>query len=252
MLFVNDFGFDWRYLLFMQNLCSPPGFFGESWSLSIEEWFYVAVPLLGFMYNALRNLLRSPVSGAGLVFQVAFFLIVFFNLLRWLYPGNRMENAVFYRLDSIAYGLVAACISVKEKQLANNRALVYAGLGLICWCSGILFLSAPESGILKRLYYPLSGTGTALLVLGLYYYRFRKTFPVITRISRISYSLYLVHLSLVMIPLSWWTWQLPLAARVLVWLASLLIVFTLASLSYRYVETYFLRLRDHVAGKAAK
>jgi peptidoglycan/LPS O-acetylase OafA/YrhL len=35
-----------RYLSFTQYLASPPpAFFGESWSLAIEEWFYLLVPI---------------------------------------------------------------------------------------------------------------------------------------------------------------------------------------------------------------
>lgn len=39
----------WKFLFFFQNFTvRPPSFFGESWSLSIEEWFYFLVPLLLF------------------------------------------------------------------------------------------------------------------------------------------------------------------------------------------------------------
>jgi len=50
-----------RYVIFTQNLAWPmPAFFVESWSLSVEEWFYVILPLL--VWVALRAGLR--VTGA--------------------------------------------------------------------------------------------------------------------------------------------------------------------------------------------
>ena len=41
---------DWfRFFFFTQNLFAfRPSFFAEAWSLSIEEWFYLSVPLLLF------------------------------------------------------------------------------------------------------------------------------------------------------------------------------------------------------------
>jgi peptidoglycan/LPS O-acetylase OafA/YrhL len=38
----------WYYLLFLQNYAGMTGF-GPSWSLSVEEHFYLALPLLGFV-----------------------------------------------------------------------------------------------------------------------------------------------------------------------------------------------------------
>jgi peptidoglycan/LPS O-acetylase OafA/YrhL len=39
----------WKYLLFSQNLINERNeFFAESWSLSIEEWFYLTIPVILF------------------------------------------------------------------------------------------------------------------------------------------------------------------------------------------------------------
>ena len=41
---------DWRGLLFLQNINSPPeGFFRESWSLAVEEWFYLVFPFIWWL-----------------------------------------------------------------------------------------------------------------------------------------------------------------------------------------------------------
>ena len=39
------------YLIFVQNLYFPasPNFFLESWSLSVEEWFYISIPLVFYL-----------------------------------------------------------------------------------------------------------------------------------------------------------------------------------------------------------
>ncbi len=47
----NNLPDDWyRFFFFTQNFLGHyrPGFFAEAWSLSIEEWFYLTVPLILF------------------------------------------------------------------------------------------------------------------------------------------------------------------------------------------------------------
>src|SRR5262249_44605461 len=36
----------WEFVFFLQTLTQFPTFFMESWSLAIEEWFYLATPIL--------------------------------------------------------------------------------------------------------------------------------------------------------------------------------------------------------------
>src|SRR5690606_36478664 len=48
-LLKEGFRFDWSYLVFLQNFTTPnSGFFSVSWSLAVEEWFYLFVPLVYF------------------------------------------------------------------------------------------------------------------------------------------------------------------------------------------------------------
>ena len=44
----EDFSqFNWKFFFFLQNFTKPfTGFFWESWSLSIEEWFYLLFPII--------------------------------------------------------------------------------------------------------------------------------------------------------------------------------------------------------------
>jgi peptidoglycan/LPS O-acetylase OafA/YrhL len=84
----------WRYFVFLQNLTDDPKFFGVSWSLAIEEWFYVLLPLL-------LLLLRVRYLHAVLL------LIAAGVLARVLLPVD-FRASVAGRLDAIAYGCLAA------------------------------------------------------------------------------------------------------------------------------------------------
>ncbi|MBK9045677.1 MAG: acyltransferase [Bacteroidetes bacterium] len=54
----EDFSqFNWKFLFFLQNFSQPfVGFFWESWSLSIEEWFYIFFPvILGIVFLIMKQ-----------------------------------------------------------------------------------------------------------------------------------------------------------------------------------------------------
>ena len=60
----------WKYFLFVQNFNSPhPPFFGEAWSLSIAEWFYLLLPVLLIAgAKLLKWRVRKTLMSGALVF----------------------------------------------------------------------------------------------------------------------------------------------------------------------------------------
>lgn len=54
-LFIKDFNIEvYKYYIFSQNLFYPmPNFFPESWSLAVEEWFYLIMPVIIFLFLVL-------------------------------------------------------------------------------------------------------------------------------------------------------------------------------------------------------
>lgn len=125
----------WPYLVFGQNLAWPmtDSFFGVSWSLTIEEWFYVGFPLM-FALLAAVGIRRR-------VLAVAVGCVVGCLLLRHLlyHPGVDwdafMRKAVVLRLDAIAFGVLAA-IAMEKVRLAGWRPWALAGAGI----AGMAFL----------------------------------------------------------------------------------------------------------------
>ena len=108
--------FNYQFLLFLQNFAHPfQGFFWESWSLSIEEWFYLLFPLflLG-MYKLFYTQSKKT------VFLATLSLFIFVpTLLRIMVAPNiatptkfeldiNFLHLVIYRLDSIALGVLGA------------------------------------------------------------------------------------------------------------------------------------------------
>ena len=103
----------WQYFLFVQNFSmSHLGHFGPnaltpSWSLAIEEQFYLIAPLIVFFLR--RNILLI----------VSLYLIVFSIFFRINSDNWYMEYTHFLsRVDSLSIGLIIAILSQNSNELA--------------------------------------------------------------------------------------------------------------------------------------
>lgn len=200
--------FSWKFLLFLQNFQEGFGFFFlESWSLSVEEWFYLTFPIL---LTVLILLFKNRIISFEKTFLISVltFLIIPF-LLRWFIAldynynpydfGVHVNKVVIFRLDCIAFGLLAAYLKNfhSEKWLQNKNGAFW--LGLIISYLIIYADWTPRTFETRVLKYTLEAIGCVLL---LPKFDSIKTGPKwlvkpITHISLISYSMYLINLSLV-------------------------------------------------------
>jgi peptidoglycan/LPS O-acetylase OafA/YrhL len=101
----------WRYLIFMQNFAwEQPDFFTISWSLAIEEWFYLILPVILLFTNKFlvkdkkRNFFVTTVSVILIITLVRCFYVLLLNP-EWDVAVRRI---VIFRLDSMMYGVFAA------------------------------------------------------------------------------------------------------------------------------------------------
>lgn len=253
---IYPVSFDARYLLFLHNFTTPPpAFFGESSTLSIEEWFYFTVPLLIYAVLFLAKQLKKPfLSGAQAYIIGAVALIIFSVLIRGQYmnTGRFIAVTVIFRMDAIAYGLLMAYYSRRIVQMTNPKAAAVIAAGTVLWCIAAIIKLKYSYGFAEQCYYLFSGIGTALVVLGFCYFSFRMQPRVIPYISKISYSIYLVHLTGIIFPLLYSFPRKGGTDRWLMLLLALVLTFLLASLTYYFIERPFLRLRALWFPKKAK
>ncbi len=200
--------FNWRFLLFLQNFSKPfYDFFWESWSLSIEEWFYLLFPiLLGVMYyfkkylniSKKRLFLYSILTFLLIPFLLRLFIASRFEVDQfWL--GVRIYKVVIYRLDGIALGLLAAFIKYWHPTFWHKSRNYSFVIGLVL--SYVILYSTwlPNDFSSKVLKIMFQSIGCFLL---LPKFDSIKSAPriitkVVTHISLISYSMYLINLALV-------------------------------------------------------
>ncbi len=108
----------WRYYTFTQNILSPhPGFFGEAWSLSVEEWFYLFIPIPLYLATKIKKINRQTIIliwiSAVIVSCTTFRLYraYHFDSSDFTVWDLGLRKQVFTRMDSLMYGVLGAYIS---------------------------------------------------------------------------------------------------------------------------------------------
>lgn len=245
----------WKYYLFVQNFFeTQPPFFSESWSLSVEEWFYLLVPT--FIFSSLY-LFKSTVKKTFLGVIIFVILVVTCYRLHAFQQvdiesfkeGSRFLMQVSTRLDSIMYGVLAVYVShyypVLWNRLSSMPLAIFAVVSLYylklrfdyefyAWVptfkSLAVFLMLPYLSNWKQFKSPFSTW--------------------ITNISLISYSMYLINLNVVIHVLIKYAMNDNLLKRhqvesdwvfeySLFWVLTIGISFLL----YKFIEVPFMNLR---------
>lgn len=253
-----------HYFLFLQNFAWPhPHFFPEAWSLSVEEWFYLIFPLILF---GVMNLLKTPLHKS--IFWVAISFIILSVAFRWYrfeamdFSSNMiwdrwLRKQVLTRMDSLMFGVIGAYFSLYFTEIWTRYKKLCLPFGII-----ILFANKyamhfrRDLGLDLNLYYCVFyfssiAIGTLLLLPYLSELKAGKgrVYKGSTIISLISYSMYLIHFTLVqrfalpatfkLIPIES-EFTRSLLTYLLYW------VFTIVGslLLYKYFEVPMMRLRQ--------
>lgn len=151
---VNHQSIPHRYYVFMQNFSGTAlGFVGVSWSLSIEEWFYLLVPAVLFICLKVfgGRIERKKIffivtfSIALLSFALRFYTVLKFNPT-WDF-GVRKQ--IFLRLDAIMFGVILAGIrkyynNIYEKITETKLPAIFSLVGF--FVIGFVYIGVLGSG----------------------------------------------------------------------------------------------------------
>ncbi|NUY80592.1 acyltransferase [Flavobacterium sp. MAH-1] len=253
------------YYVFSQNLFAyHPPFFPEAWSLSVEEWFYIIVPLLLFglgFFVKIRPKRDLPVLAVVLIVTVTAFRYYRFINLGQTSPeeyGLLFMRQVSTRIDGIMFGLIGAYFAFFHQSVWMRFKLPMLVAGLLLFA----FARIVTYGILgDMMTYVFSFTLTSLATLMLL--PFLTTvksgtgllFRFFTYTSLISYSIYLVNFSLV----KFWVinrldWEILVGRNgylVIVVKICCFWIFTylISTVLYKYFEVPMMNVRDRFSKK---
>ncbi len=262
------------YFVFLQNFAHYiPTFFDETWSLAIEEWSYLILPITLW---GLTKLSPNRWPRQRIILLTILLIIIGTNLLRlvraWVIPISVGElgtrGIVLYRLDAIAYGVLAAYIKhyfthfwldKKWQRRLLILGLIFIVATAITASIWILkyYVSAgiyPYYVFYKRsLYFPVAGLAMTALLPFMDNWRNGPATAAghwltkaITHISLISYSMYLLNLSPIMIT---FIERIPTTSLQVGWLkvgVFWVLVLVLSTLMYKFYEKPATDLRERL------
>lgn len=257
----------WQDYFFLQNLWYPyvNNVFNEGWSLAVEEWFYLTLPVTIYLCSLIFPHTNKP----KFLIRVFIGYMAFFILLRAfnaIHPINGADSdegirkVVVFRLDAVMYGVIFAWLNEYKKEFLTRIKNYLFGISVVA--SVVIYYLATKY---QLFYYARSPIGMYLrdaffyfiipvfLSLCLPFASGIKTIGntglarVIQFISKISYSMYLVHYTLIFLafyrdakvasPYE------VMALYVLYWV----VVIGLSALIYKYFEYPIMQLRDRIS-----
>ena len=236
----------WRFATLTQNLLQPMPpdyFFAVSWSLAVEEWFYLlfATAFLGATWA-----LRRPAPALWLCLAVFMLgpLALRMALLGFDPVSLDRGKEVFFRIDEIAYGVAAAWLFARRSVVFRHPwPPLLAGLALV----GSVWAGHPPlpGWLWPSLSYNLTVIGCALCLPAALRLRGAAEWfaAPVRRLSAQSYALYLMHVTVMFDLVQNQLWgpgrlaPLPSAAIAVVG------PFLLSAASFRWFEAPILRRR---------
>jgi len=212
---INNIGIPHRNFVFMQNFNENAlGFAPVTWSLSVEEWFYLLVPVILIVFLKLmdgkiekKNIFFIVSIGIAFIsFLLRVYVVLMYNP-SWDY-GVRKQ--VFLRMDAIMFGVILAGIKIYYKKVYEK--ITISKLPVIISCMGFLIIGIlyiqylgvgntfDNSRVAKIFMFSLISLTCLLLISWLETNIFinkilvkNRFANVFTSISITSYGIYLIH-----------------------------------------------------------
>jgi peptidoglycan/LPS O-acetylase OafA/YrhL len=247
----NIEGYSYSFLFFLQNFSKGDlPFYWESWSLTIEEWFYLTLPLCILVLRQFLSKQKTILWSIILLLTIPFIYRVSISHITTnsFYMWDVLfRKTVLTRLDAIIYGVLAAYIKFYHSVFwtKHRNAMFIAGIAVTILRINLVFPF--DHFFSKTIAFNLTSIGAMLLLPkadSIKSFKYQVIGKSITYISIISYSLYLVNLGLVEQVI---TYNFPpqnpreqVCLYIIFWVAT----FVISALIYKFYEKPMMDLRD--------
>ncbi|AXP81947.1 Acyltransferase family protein [Mariniflexile rhizosphaerae] len=250
-----------HYFIFLQNFSEEqPNFFTESWSLSIEEYAYIVGPCLLYFLV----LISKGIPKHLLYLCVTVLIILCVTLFRYHFHVNnvissgqqwshQLRKVVIYRVDSIYYGFIGAYFFMYFKPIWERykKHLFYLAFVIFIGLHTIIFvyhISPENTSLFYNIFYlPIVSISLLLffpLATSLKNESILKS--KITKISILSYAIYLINYSIVLLSIQYFidVSQASFIIKIVILFMYWLLSYQLSYLLFVYFERPTTNLRD--------
>lgn len=131
LIYGNPYG--WKmivYFFFLQANFVGIDFFGVSWSLIVEEWFYIFLPLSTLFFFS-----KGISSKNFVIYLVSFILFFLISRFFWNYFE---KGIIIYQFDCLLLGVLLATVKVYYNFIYKKLNSVFM---LILGCSGLCYFT---------------------------------------------------------------------------------------------------------------
>ncbi|MFN8267517.1 MAG: acyltransferase family protein [Chitinophagales bacterium] len=210
-LFSHKLDIPFRNYFFVQNLYENRSkFYRETWTITIEEWFYFTFPILFYLMVTLLKVSKKKSFLFILLLYILMgnFLKVYYYY--YIFPDHsfsqwtKFREIVVLRIDTIAVGLFAAYVCYYYTEIWEKYKYLLLPIGLVIYIGSILFYWAWSNKFIQSefatfyhytFFYFVSPISLMLCLPYLKTIKFKNNFTnhFILYTSLISYSMFLLH-----------------------------------------------------------
>lgn len=239
------------FFVFFQNFHKPYDFlFWESWSLSVEEWIYFLFPVtLLFLFRIAKNRMETK----NIILTAIIFFIIFplvYRIIQFQSSPNLdfdlyFRKLVLTRIDTIGFGLLGAYIHSYHLVFWGKRKNIFFVFGLTL----LVFLTTTDIQNVffqKTFFFSLIGLSILLILPKLESIKNEKIpLKPFQFTSKISYSIYLIHMPLIQITSKAFTFSNKFDA-ILIYILFWIVLLAISNFVYRFYERPLMNIRDSI------
>ncbi|WP_445453223.1 acyltransferase family protein [Flavobacterium sp. 25HG05S-40] len=238
--------FSWKFLVFLQNISIANfNFLPHTYSLTIEEWFYILFPLslLGILKLKLKTNPFYLLLFLWIVMAITYRVVKHLNgVENW---DSEVRKTILTRMDATIYGVVLYFIHLNIPGLIKKYRVLLVMLGILLYSICTLILKSNISLFYNDVIYYTIITFVISAILPFFiYFRLPVFFEkIFTNQSLASYSIYLVHLPFVYIIFRYIKPQTAIESLFLI-LIFIILTYILGTGFYKFIERPIMNLRD--------
>lgn len=240
----------WRFATFTQNFATPfYNFYWESWSLSVQIWFYIMFPLI-------LMILSKHIKVKKATLFISLFFIASSLVFRYIEAAHAsdkfwwdvwMRKTVMSRFDNIYIGVIAAWIKFYYPEFWKKNSIKCLIIGIIIMIVTFIIPREMKTFYTNVIYLSIAPVAIAMWFPFATSVKESKTFigQIISHFSILSYAMFLVNLMIVQIidnNFADYFKQIGAEGYGIYWI----VVIVASYILYIVVEKQFVKIRDKV------